>query len=618
MDRGTVRLHLGCGIVYRPGYVNIDLHDPSVSDLRADVFSLPFPPGSVSVMEAYHLIEHVDRAHATILLSHWYRLLRPGGTLVLETPDIARAFTAYRKADPDRKRTLLQWIYGVQGAGMGHRTGYDEETLTHLLTSIGFMGVTREEQQTHRYESGLRMACRKPGPGASPGGDRQTAEAMVNELVAEFLIRAYQTFPELRDSMELVPMDRWCFTRVREGLAEDRKATRYSPPPGHTGAMVHEGRAVHSHRPGGTDRTCLMGHSSHPDHRDPSTCPDPAAPPDSTIPPTPTAPPTPTIPPDPAAPPDSTAPHSRPRPPGPTAFLSPTTLSTFTFPPTGTTHPPPPILRVIADLAVCEPRLCLLLLDVLKLTGSGDGGRIGIPGDGTARAWIRSVLEHLVALRFHHRLFTLWERTRKNPGRSGEDMERFRRERSTLVLHLLAPAEPARTTLDSSLAYIATLPPAGDMQFFHPEAVRRRARILLNRGVGTWSRGNPRDARELFLSSAACDPDNPLVHWNLARVEALTGSGADAQGQSGSKPRAGTDPGVGTDAPSLAEPDTRAGPVSPAIRARYATSLDTALMAGAKDLIRVIEREMKAVMAQGSTAVPQEPVSEFVLNEGRS
>jgi SAM-dependent methyltransferase len=52
-----------------------------------DGFNLPFPDNSFDCVTAWHVIEHVEDAEKT--LREWLRVLRPGGLLVIETPNAA-------------------------------------------------------------------------------------------------------------------------------------------------------------------------------------------------------------------------------------------------------------------------------------------------------------------------------------------------------------------------------------------------------------------------------------------------------------------------------------------------------------------------------------------------
>ena len=163
MANDELKLHLGCGLFYKPGYVNIDFYDDSVADMRADVSDLPFDAEKVQLIEAYHLIEHFDYIHCKYVLSEWFRILKSGGTLILETPDLTETHRKFAESKPETQRITLQWIFGIDSRGMVHRTGFTFELLRSLLAEIGFDGILRPDAQTHTYEPGMRVECRKSG-----------------------------------------------------------------------------------------------------------------------------------------------------------------------------------------------------------------------------------------------------------------------------------------------------------------------------------------------------------------------------------------------------------------------------------------------------------------------
>jgi FkbM family methyltransferase len=100
-----LRLHLGCGETLLPGYVNIDYSREQHNvmtvkpDMAADITSVDFPERTVDEVRLHHVFEHFNRVVALGLLIRWQRWLKPGGRLVIETPDFeheVRAFLGYR------------------------------------------------------------------------------------------------------------------------------------------------------------------------------------------------------------------------------------------------------------------------------------------------------------------------------------------------------------------------------------------------------------------------------------------------------------------------------------------------------------------------------------------
>jgi len=156
------KLHLGCGYVYKPGYINIDKFDSSVADKIVDIANLPFKSNSIDLIEASQLIEHFDYVHCKYILSEWFRVLKPKGTLILETPDLEKSFKKFISSNLETQKTTLQWIYGIDSSGMQHKTGFTFNLLKDLLGEIGFDRISRENPIIHKYEPSMRMICKKP------------------------------------------------------------------------------------------------------------------------------------------------------------------------------------------------------------------------------------------------------------------------------------------------------------------------------------------------------------------------------------------------------------------------------------------------------------------------
>ena len=133
-------LDIGCGtsriIVDLPAAVGLDVAFRKLRWLRplhrrvvqASCSTLPFPDDSFDAVINSEVIEHV--ADDASILREMYRILRPGGTLVLGTPDYAR-----------RLWLVLEWIYGKVMPGAyahEHITRFTRRTLHQRLVESGF------------------------------------------------------------------------------------------------------------------------------------------------------------------------------------------------------------------------------------------------------------------------------------------------------------------------------------------------------------------------------------------------------------------------------------------------------------------------------------------------
>jgi len=204
-----IKLNLGCGFIYKHGYVNIDKFDNSVADIICDIDNLPFKSNSVDVIEASQLIEHFDYVHCKYILSEWFRVLRPNGTLILETPDLENSFRKFVSSNIETQKTTLQWIYGIDSPGMQHKTGFTYNLLKNLLEEIGFEKILREEAKTHTYEPGMRVVCRKPKDHL----DRSFFACFRKRLKMEL---------KTDDSYILIPLESW-LKKVSDSYEEFKK-----------------------------------------------------------------------------------------------------------------------------------------------------------------------------------------------------------------------------------------------------------------------------------------------------------------------------------------------------------------------------------------------------------
>ncbi|HTY40183.1 MAG TPA: glycosyltransferase, partial [Candidatus Paceibacterota bacterium] len=160
----NVRLHLGCGEKYLEGYVNIDFPEGEhtvmkpKADLVADIRTLSYPENSVDEIRSHHVFEHFSRAEALKLLSRWRKWLKPGGLLVVETPDFSTSALFFNLSfSMRRKFQLSRHIFGSQEAKWAlHQDHWDKRKFKFVLGALGF-----ESLRVRRYWNGLARHAEK-------------------------------------------------------------------------------------------------------------------------------------------------------------------------------------------------------------------------------------------------------------------------------------------------------------------------------------------------------------------------------------------------------------------------------------------------------------------------
>lgn len=156
-----VRLNIGCGSKRIDGYIGVDLAPEA--DVHADIKELPFPDDHADEIMGIHVFEHLYRWEAPAALAEWLRVLKPGGLLVLEMPDIIKV-ARYILTSSDQRMGL--WgAYGDPGYReplMVHKWGWSAAELSAELKAAGFRRVVERPVQWHKKQRDMRIEARKP------------------------------------------------------------------------------------------------------------------------------------------------------------------------------------------------------------------------------------------------------------------------------------------------------------------------------------------------------------------------------------------------------------------------------------------------------------------------
>ncbi len=155
-QQGPLRLHLGCGPDRREGWVNVDVNPKFNPDLVAHPHDLAMlPDNSCSDIECCHLLEHLTLTQARAALCEWRRLIKPGGQLHLELPNLERCLALVGINVNGHDLGMIS-LFGYppevdeQGESQLHKWGWTPETLAEELYKAGFYDVEQAPiTQTH-------------------------------------------------------------------------------------------------------------------------------------------------------------------------------------------------------------------------------------------------------------------------------------------------------------------------------------------------------------------------------------------------------------------------------------------------------------------------------------
>lgn len=172
-----MKLHLGCGKDLRVGWTNVDLVDGA--DVKADITRLPFENETASDVMAIHVFEHLSFTDEHKVFDEIYRVLRTGGRLLFEVPDLLwickhmlEADDTWREfykitSDPTDKQygfgygagvrsvhgQLMTYLYGNQTTDhQYHRNGWTPGKVSGIALHYGY----RITKLDHLYSKGSR------------------------------------------------------------------------------------------------------------------------------------------------------------------------------------------------------------------------------------------------------------------------------------------------------------------------------------------------------------------------------------------------------------------------------------------------------------------------------
>lgn len=157
------KIHLGCGSKVLPGFLNIDKFVTGQTDVvQSDLEGLLLASGSVDMILAEHVVEHMSFQEEREFFQEAFRVLKPGGAgLEIEVPDLVwlcQEFLAGKTGFPSfyevgsldhyfgngksggkRWGLITTHFFGNQnGEGQFHKTGFSVDKLESISEIVGF------------------------------------------------------------------------------------------------------------------------------------------------------------------------------------------------------------------------------------------------------------------------------------------------------------------------------------------------------------------------------------------------------------------------------------------------------------------------------------------------
>lgn len=165
-----VLLHIGCGKINSPDFINIDaLPYAHVHIVTDDISRLAgFADETADLVYMCHVLEHIRAAQVEAVLREMRRVLKVGGVLRLSVPDFDRLLEVYGAAGDDVGVIHKMLMGGQESPYNVHYCAFTYRSLSELLRKVGFAAVRPWDPGNCRHHDFEDKACKVMTVGDRP------------------------------------------------------------------------------------------------------------------------------------------------------------------------------------------------------------------------------------------------------------------------------------------------------------------------------------------------------------------------------------------------------------------------------------------------------------------
>ncbi len=154
-DDGGIYIHLGCGRVNSPEFINVDMLKAPYIHYIQDVKDLScFSSDYADLIYACHVIEHFSPREIQNVFSEWRRVLKKDAILRISVPDFDKLLSIYERFDRDIE-TIQGPLIGTKNEYSSHLSVFNEASLRKIFERAGFSGIRTwepDEVEHHDFE----------------------------------------------------------------------------------------------------------------------------------------------------------------------------------------------------------------------------------------------------------------------------------------------------------------------------------------------------------------------------------------------------------------------------------------------------------------------------------
>lgn len=174
-------LHIGAGSHPLQGWLNSDVEQGRERRIELDATQrFPLADDTFDFIFSEHMIEHISHADGRSMMHECFRVLKPGGTVRITTPDIRflaalldgeldatqQAYLAWSRDAflPEATGSAANFVVNNFFRDWGHQFIYDAPTLCNIFVQCGFEAIVRRDicVSDHRELAQLENVDRMP------------------------------------------------------------------------------------------------------------------------------------------------------------------------------------------------------------------------------------------------------------------------------------------------------------------------------------------------------------------------------------------------------------------------------------------------------------------------
>lgn len=159
------RYNIGAGREKLSGWISVDADERTGADVISTLPPVPDEFAGADAFRLIHVLEHFHKWEAEEMLRDFHRLLKPGGRLILELPNLQSAIDALSgKSGKSPERWGFWVLWGDpshRNPLFGHKWGWTPATLRSALIDAGFQGenVRDERPRYHVPDRDFRIVA---------------------------------------------------------------------------------------------------------------------------------------------------------------------------------------------------------------------------------------------------------------------------------------------------------------------------------------------------------------------------------------------------------------------------------------------------------------------------